>query len=389
MSRKAIRNMTLLLAAAFIVAVSIYNIERMADHSKSIQQIPQPQESQSPNVAVVEVAAATHQAYVEGVGSVEARFDLALNSRVSGQVKTVLDDFESGRLVTSGSLLATLEDSEFRASLESARETLANARVSYLEEQQELQQAQQEWTSSGLTGEPTSSLVLREPQLAAAEAALESARKAVAAAEENLDSTQVKAPFDAIVVSRDIAPGSYIQAGNEIGHLLSADMVEISIPLSASNWSILADEAEFLSGDYSVELRQTETGESWTGDVARVEKNLNVNTRQRSLIVKIEDPLSQETPLYPGTFLKARIPGRAVEGLWRLPASALSQRGEIWIVTEDNLLQAHDANTRFSDPEYIYVVPPDGYREAHVLVQPLSSYSEGMKVVPQRELTNE
>lgn len=389
MSRKTVQTIVLLLAVVFIVAVVIYNAGRMAEHRETMQQPPPAQEPQSPTVAVVEVTAATHQAYVEGVGSAEARFDLALNSRVSGQVVAVHYAFESGRLVTSGTTLATLDDSQLRASLESARETLASARVDYLQEQQELQQAQQEWSSSGLTGEPTSPLVLREPQLAAAKAALDSAKQAVAAAEADLASIRIKAPFDAIVVSREIAPGSYIQAGNEIGQLLSAGTVDVAIPLSASDWSMLPSEATLLSGEYPVKLQQHETGEHWTGVVTRVEKSLNTDTRLRSLIVAVEQPLNHDTPLYPGTFLNAQIPGKTLAGLWKLPSSALSQRGEIWTVTDDNLLKAHIANIRFSDPEHIYVEPPEGTKQAQVLVQPLSSYSEGAKVVPQKELANE
>lgn len=383
MSRKTIRTIALFLAILFIVVVVMYNGKRMAEHRETMQQTPPAQGPQSPTVAVIEVKAATHQAYVRGVGSAEARFDLALNSRVSGQIITIDNAFESGRLVTSGTTLATLDESQLRAALESAREILASARVNYLQEQQELQQARQEWSSSGLKGEPISPLVLREPQLAAAKVALESAEKAVTAAEEDLSSTRIKAPFDAIVVSRDVAPGSYIQAGNEIGRLLNADVVEIAIPLSASDWSMLPGETELLSGDYPVSLQQTETAERWTGFLARVERSLKSDTRQRSLIVAVEQPLNQDIPLYPGTFLNAQIPGRAVAGLWKLPSSALSQRGEIWTVTEDNLLKAHVANIRFSDSEHIFVEPPEGSKKAKVLVQPLSSYSEGTKVFPQ------
>ncbi|WP_349342186.1 efflux RND transporter periplasmic adaptor subunit [Marinobacter sp. MMG032] len=389
MSRKTIRIIVLLLAVVFVVAVIIYNSGRMSEYQEALQQTPAARKQESPTVAVVESTAATHQASVKGVGGAEARFDLALNSRVSGQVVAVHDAFESGRLVTSGTTLATLDDSQLRASLESARETLASARVDYLQEQQELQQAQQEWSSSGLTGEPTSPLVLREPQLAAAKAALDSAKQAVAAAEADLASARVKAPFDAIVVSRDIAPGSYIQAGNEIGQLLSAGTVDVAIPLSASDWSMLPSEAELLSGHYPVKLQQNETGKHWNGVVTRVEKSLNTDTRLRSLIVTVEQPLNHVTPLYPGTFLNAQIPGKAVAGLWKLPPSALSQRGEIWTVTEDNLLKAHAANIRFSDTGHIYVEPPEGSKSAKVLVQPLSSYSEGMKVVPQKEQYDE
>lgn len=387
MNHKTIRTIVLLLAVVFFIAVIIYNGGRMAEQREAMQQTPPAQQPQGPTVAVIEVAAVTHQAYVEGVGSAEAKFDLALNSRVSGQVVTVDDAFESGRLVTSGTTLVTLEDSQLRASLASARETLANARVNYLQEQQELQQAEREWLSSGLTGEPTSPLLLREPQMAAAKAALDSAEQAVAAAEEDLASSQIKAPFDAIVVSREISPGSYIQAGNEIGQLLSAGIAEIAIPLSASDWSVLPCEAELQSGDYPIDLQQTETGERWTGFVSRIGKSLNSDTRQRSLIVAVERPLNQGTPLYPGTFLNARIPGQAVAGLWQLPSSALSQRGEIWAVTEENLLKAHVANIIFSDRKHIYVTPPEGNKKAMILVQPLISYREGTKVVPQKEQT--
>lgn len=389
MNRKTIRRIVLSLAVVFVVAVFIFNSGRMADHREALRQTPPAPESPSPSIAVVQVSAATHQARVEGFGSAESRFDLSLNSRVSGQVETVHASFESGRLISSGTVLASLEDSHLQASLESARDNEARARVSFMEEQQELQQAQQEWSSSGLPGEPLSTLVLREPQLASAKTALDSARQAVAAAENDLAGSEIKAPFDAIVVSRGIAPGSYIQTGTEIGRLLSADKVEIAIPLSAGKWSVLPDEAELLSGDYPVELLQAETNTRWSGSVVRIEKHLSSSTRQRSLVVAVDRPFTQNPPLYPGTFLKARISGRAVANLWKLPASALSQRGDIWIVTADNLLKAHPAEILFSDQEHIYVQPPEGYPTAQVVIQPLSSYSEGMRVHPKGEITND
>ncbi|WP_022963751.1 efflux RND transporter periplasmic adaptor subunit [Halopseudomonas pelagia] len=389
MSRKITRGVMLALAFVFFVGVFIYNAGRMYEYREAMQQVPAAQEALSPTVAVVEVAAATHRAQVDGVGSAKARFELALNSRVSGQVEAVDDSFESGRLVTAGSVLANLEDSLLRASVESARNTLASARVSYLEEQQASVQAQKEWSSSGLSGEPMSALVLREPQLTAAKAVLDSAQQALAAAEKDLASTRIRAPFDAIVVSRDIAPGSYLQAGSEIGQLLSAERVEIAVPLSAQQWSVLPDESELLSGHYAVVLSHTETGKRWTGHAIRTEKHLSSSTRQRSLVVAVDQPLSQDPPLYPGAFLNVLIPGSAMENLWQLPASARSQRGEIWTVTDDSLLKTYAADIRFSDQEHIYVTPPEGYQKALVVVQPLSSYSEGMKVNPQKEQFDE
>lgn len=390
MNLKNRRGIVLFLAFAFLAAVLVHNHFRMAENMEAMQRMPQPQPSQAPTVAVLHVSAATHQARIEGVGSAEARFALTLNSRINGQVTAIDSDFDSGRLVAKGTVLATLEDSQWQAELALALNAEASARVSCLEEQQEFQQAQQEWRSSGLEGDPVSPLVLREPQLAAAQAALESAAQSVAAARENLASTRIKAPFDAIVVSRAAAPGSYVQAGGEIGQLLSADTVEITVPLPAADWSVLPEEAELESGEYAVELVQVETGQRWTGRVIRTEKSLNSETRQRALIVAVDNPLQQGTPLYPGTFVKAVVPGRAVDNLWRLPASALSQRGEIWTVTGDGLLQAHPADIRFSDQQHLYVEPPaQSNGQGRVLIQPLSIYSEGMKVNPRQEQSHD
>lgn len=389
MSRKNVRGLVLVLAVLFLVAVLVYNGFRMADNMDNLQQIPPIQEPTRPTVNIVEVTPGTYPARVEGVGSAEALFALDLNSRISGQVVSVSDSFKSGRLVAQGEVLATLEDSQWQAELESTREAQAEALVSYLEEEQEAQQARQEWSSSGISGSPLSTLALREPQLAAAQAALDSSRQAVATAEKNLAGIQIQAPFDAIIVSRSIAPGSYAQAGNEIGQLLSADRVEVVIPLSASDWSVLPDETELVSGRISVELTQIETGEQWAGSVIRTEKNLNSDTRQRALVVAVDEPLAQEPRLYPGTFLKAQIPGRSVANVWKLPASALSQRGEILTVSEEGLLTAHPADIIFSDHQYLYVQLPEGYDQAKVVIQPLSSYSEGMAVMPQRELSDD
>lgn len=390
MNLKNRRGIVLVLAFAFLAAVLVHNHFRMAENMRAVQRMPQPQPSQAPTVAVLHVSAATHQARIEGVGSAEARFALTLNSRINGQVTAIDSNFDSGRLVAKGTVLAILEDSQWQAELALALDAEARARVSCLEEQQEFQQAQQEWRSSGLKGDPMSPLVLREPQLAASLAALESAAQSVAAARENLASTRIKAPFDAIVVSRAAAPGSYVQAGGEIGQLLGADTVEITVPLPAADWSVLPEEAELESGEYAVELVQVETGQRWVGHVIRTEKSLNSETRQRALIVAVDNPLQLETPLYPGTFVKVVVPGKAVDNLWRLPASALSQRGEIWTVTGDGLLQAHPAKIRFSDQQHLYVEPPaHSNGQGQVLIQPLSIYSEGMKVNPRQEQSHD
>lgn len=340
------------------------------------------QQSATPDVSVVTVSAGSYRARLDGYGEALPHYELELVSRVSGRVTGLDERFASGRLISEDTPLVTLEDQDYQEAVANAEATLASARVSLLEEQREGEQARQDWQRSGMGGAPDSALVLREPQLAAAEAEVKQAQQALASAQRDLSDTRLTAPFDALVVSRDISPGSYLQAGTTVGTLYSTDRVEITIALPASDWQYLSlPDAEKTS--LPVTLTSVETGQQWTGRVLRTEQHLD-ESRQRSLIVAVDQPLDVDPALLPGTFLEATLDGSNVDGLWRIPSSALSQSGDIWYVQDDNTLANFSATPVFSDENAIYVRPPEALGDSvqQVVSQPLSSYLTGMKVTP-------
>lgn len=289
-----------------------------------------------------------------------------------------------GGLVAAEDTLLQLEDSDYLQALSNAQESLAAARLTLLEEERQAVQAEAEWRSAGLEGEPDSELVLRQPYVDAALASLHSAEAVVASAQKDLDHTRIAAPFDAMVVERLVAPGSYVQAGTELAILYSSDRVEITLALSSQDWGKLPPPEELQGGDWPVVLRDIESGVQWTGYVGRVEQHMDSTTRQRALIVVVDAPLQQETALLAGSFVDAEIPGRSLDGLWELPNSALSQRGEIWYVATDNTLASFTAKLAFSAADTIYVEPPAALalQPQQVLLHPLSGYLVGMQVTP-------
>jgi len=251
-------------------------------------------------------------------------------------------------------------------------------------------QAQAEWRASGLDGEPASELVLRQPQLAAARATLKNAEASVTQARRDLEQTRVKAPFDALITSRSAAPGSYLQTGGEVGSLLSTDRLEVAIALSAQDWASLPALEQMREAQWQVSLHNVENNQHWQATVVRAEQSLDETTRQRALIVAVQNPLEQVPELLPGTFVEARIPGREIDNLWKLPSSALSQRGNIWYVSEENALVSLAVQPLFADAEAIYIAAPAAMLNAaqQILVHPLSSYLDGMQVNPV-EVSNE
>ncbi|MGB3622636.1 MAG: efflux RND transporter periplasmic adaptor subunit [Ketobacter sp.] len=332
-------------------------------------------QSTTPTVKVTAVSAQPYQAAIKGYGSVAAHYQLTLNSRVSGQVTQVNQDFETGRKVQKGEVLMMLENSSYQAAL-------ASANLAYQEALREAEQARTEWTSSGLEGDPESPLVFYEPQLQEARANYE-------VAEKNLQDTRVSATFDGIVTARSVAPGSYISAGSELGEIISSDRVEIAVPLSSQEWAMLPTLSELSAQE--VGLVDVETGRQWVGRVLREEKQLDSATRQRSIVIAVEQPFEQDPALMPGTFVEATLPGLDVAGLWRLPSTCLSQRGKVWYIDEQGTLQNFDAEPIFVDGGYIFVHPPQALSDTpqQVLVSPMNSYVTGTPVMAREEDNNE
>jgi RND family efflux transporter MFP subunit len=194
-----------------------------------------------PQVGVVLALPQQYQAEVVGFGAAKSRYQLTFTSEVSGRVMQLSQQFESGQVIKKGDELAQINDVSYQQALTLAQANVAQAELDLLEEQRQGEQAKSEWLRSGVSGEPASPLVLRTPQLAQITAALANARLALKKAQQDVNYTHVKAPFDALVVSRDIQPGSYVQAGTQLATLYSVAEVEVKVPLSEQQWQNLPE----------------------------------------------------------------------------------------------------------------------------------------------------
>ncbi|WP_158678197.1 efflux RND transporter periplasmic adaptor subunit [Pseudoalteromonas sp. T1lg23B] len=365
--------------------VFIYNkAHSVTDKPEAMQQIIQQtvvKQANLPQVGVISVNADTYRASVTGLGEVTPRYKLNLTSDVSGKVVSLSDKFSSGQILKKGDILATIEDSTYQAQLAQAQAQVAQAELELAQEKRQGEVAYQEWLLGKDGGQKATPLVLRKPQLAAAKANLAYAQQALNKAQVALDNTIIKAPFDALVVARDIQLGSYLSANTSIGVLYDIERVEISIPLSERQWQELNvkinGELEKDLWPVGVELANNNLAQ-WRGYVSRIESHIDTNTRQRSVIVVVEQPLAHNEPLFAGSFVKVTLQGVQDE-LFKLPASAISQSGDVWFVDEQGQLHKQSANKVFSKDSSVYVKPL-ATQPLKIVKRPLSHFVEGMMV---------
>ncbi|MDH5926846.1 efflux RND transporter periplasmic adaptor subunit [Vibrio lentus] len=359
--------------------------------TNSIETTTLPAASQQQQVSVVLATLGDYQAEVVGYGEAKSRYELMFSTEVGGRVETISSQFETGQVISQGEVIANIDSTSYQQAVTQAKANVAQAQLDLLEEQRQGEQAKSEWQRSGLSGEPDSPLVLREPQLAQVTAALENAKLELVKAQQDLEKTTLVAPFDSLVVSRDVQPGSYAQTGAQIATLYSIDEVEVSVPLSENQWLSLpnSDNTQLKEQPWLVTLSSSDGQYQWQGYVERVEQHLQQDTRQRSLIVKVDNPLEQEKDLYPGTFVQATISGKQLTQLWELPASALSQQGDLWFVDNNSQLSKSNADVEFEKGGLIYIDPTKLNVEigdsVQVVKRPLSSFKAGMVVLAKAE----
>ena len=154
-------------------------------------------------------------------------------------------------------------------------------------------------------------LALREPQLRSAESNVAAARQALEKANLDLARTNLRAPFNAVILSKDADLGQVIGAGRPLARLAGTDTfwVEANVPLG--HVSFLRDAKSDLGPSDAIIVQRSEgqTSEK-SGKVIRVMSNLDPVGRMAKLIIAVDKPLSSkngELPLFLGAFTDIQV----------------------------------------------------------------------------------
>ena len=133
-------------------------------------------------VTVRSVEAADYPAMITAFGEVVPLWQTTIKTQVDGAIEYVSERLQTGNIVRGGELLVRIAKSDFKRQVAEAQSRLAAASVNLLKEEREGWEARKHWTASGLTGQPASGLVWRQPQLKAAQAEVRAAQAALAQA---------------------------------------------------------------------------------------------------------------------------------------------------------------------------------------------------------------
>lgn len=345
-------------------------------------------------VRAVEVSKRDYPLSVSSQGTVTARAEVTLTAQVSGEVVEVSPALVKGGFFSTGDVLLRLDPRDYELAADRDRAEVKQAESRLEREQAEAAVARRDWEEAGL-GEPNR-MVLREPQVAEAEAGVAAARAQLAQTELELERTAITASFPGRVLEKDVDVGQFVTAGAALATLSAIDYAEVELPVPNDQLAFLdlslGDLARGLDGEGpEVELRARFSGEPhvWKARIVRTAGSIDPKNRMLHLITRIEDPYglrgnSDSAPLPIGLFVQAEIAGRIARDVVVLPRIALRSQDRVLVAEGDDRLRFRPVVVAWTTGDRVVV--SEGLEAGEwVCTSPLEVAVDGMRVRIQPE----
>lgn len=353
-------------------------------------------------------------------GEIDSRRVLQVRATTGGRIVALGNGVEEGGAVEAGQLLFEIDPREAdralavsRADLSDAEVALADAErgaelaaedVANARNQQDLQRRafdrQRELQDRGIgsaqaveTAELSlaaadQSLLSRRQMQADAEAAVSQARTALdrsrialSEAERGLEDTRVTAPFDGVLADVTAVEGAVITANEQMAELIDPDALEVAFRVSAGEYArLLDDTGDLAAKEVTVRLDAGSFSVMSPATVTREAAQVAEGQTGRQIFARLELPEG----FLAGDFVVAELREPVLEGVARLPDSAVGTDGGILVLGEDERLTRAEVEVlrRQGDGVLVRVGDLEG-RE--VLTERSPSLGVGIKVRPLRE----
>jgi RND family efflux transporter MFP subunit len=262
-------------------------------------------------------------------GSVEPERRADLRAEVQAVVIAVLK--ENGDPVKRGDLLVRLDQTAIRDSLNSAQASMTAAAQAYEQAERQYQRMVTLRQTNVVSAQQLEDVEIRRNS---ALSEREAARARVVTARQQLERTEVRAPFDGIVSDRKVSAGDTAQVGKELVKVIDPSSLRFEGLVSA-------DSIGEVEVGQAVWFRIHGFGSrDFTGKVTRVNPAANATTRQVEVLVRFDD--AKQQPNVAGLYAEGRVETTSLSTL-ALPAATVVREGDnayAWHVKDGKLHKA-------------------------------------------------
>ncbi len=343
-------------------------------------------------VRVMEVNSDSTQLFVESQGKVQAARTVNLSTPVAGAVSWISPGLEAGGYVAEGEALLRIESSDYEIALSRSEASLRQA----IAEEAHARSEYERLRELGERRLASESQIQNAERLANVTAArINEIETQLRQARIDLERTELKAPFDAIVRSRELELGQYANRAQSVAVLFDANEVEVRLPLAIRQLGYLDVPLDF-RGELdrevapAVRLEGMYGGERhvWYGRMVRTEATIDPDSNTVQAIVRVTQPtegVKGAIPLPIGLFVEAAISGRRLDDIISLPRAVIRNNNQVLVVDAENKMYYREVEIFRFEEERVLV--SGGLRPGEIVcISPIQAVVDGMTVQPVREM---
>jgi RND family efflux transporter MFP subunit len=223
---------------------------------------------------------------------------------------------ENGDPVRRGDLLVRLDDTSIRDSLTAAEASSRAAAQAYDQAERQFQRMAKLRETGVVSAQQLEDVETRRNT---AQSDREAARTRVVTARQQLERTEVRAPFDGIVSDRKVSAGDTAQIGKELVKVIDPRSLRFEGLVSADNIGEVKAGQPVMFRVHGFAERE------FLGTITRVNPSANATTRQVEVLVNFDN--AKEQPNVAGLYAEGRIETRRTAAL-TIPAAALVREGD-------------------------------------------------------------
>ncbi|MEW9799223.1 efflux RND transporter periplasmic adaptor subunit [Alteromonas sp. CYL-A6] len=291
-----------------------------------------------PTVTIEHLTPENFTVTISSYGEIAPLESTNLAAQVAGEVVSWNPDFVAGGLVQRGEILFSIEKDSYEAALLQAQANLASAQAQLIQEQAQADVAKQE--AKTLPAARVTDLYLRKPQVLSAQAAVKSAQAQLRIAERDLENCDVRAPYDALIVSRTIGKGDFVSTGTVAAVLNNIETAEMMFPVAGFDRAFLASDMKGKKAQIMLD------NGSDTPVIATIHRDTGIidkDTRMTHFIARIDDPyaIHSDKPVIKfGSYATISVEGKTLSDVYRVPQELINQN-KLWTLTSDDKLTSH------------------------------------------------
>ncbi|GGY39152.1 efflux RND transporter periplasmic adaptor subunit [Parvularcula lutaonensis] len=340
-----------------------------------------PREESFPLVETVSARPVETLSVVEE-GFLRPKAEVDVMPEVSGKVVEVSPKLEPGGRFAKGELLFRIDPRTFEADLERAAADLEAAKAELARAEAEAAR-QKRLEEIGATA--TSRRQQADAALASARARVGQAGAALTVARKRLEDTRVTAPFDASVISENVALGRLVQPGMAAATIFDTGAAEILLGLLPRDAEAVRRAASNSDRPLDVIVKPSRASASnvtLTGRVKRFGQSVDRQSRTVPVVIEVPDAFASDSGAFANDFVTVEIPAEISGQLFAAPLGTVREERFVWALDEEDRLRMVPVTpVQRTDTDVIFRTATD-LRDERIVLTALTEEAEGLKVTP-------